>query len=64
MHDFVPWGLGEGEYRSQGAVIIKHSLSQPHHWSHRSETAAPVAVKCDNDSSALPQEMCAWLRTL
>ena len=31
-------GLGGGEYRSAGLVIIKYSQSQLHHWSHSFET--------------------------
>ena len=44
-------GLGESKYRSAGVVIIKYSLSQSHHCSHSSETAEPITVKCDDDSS-------------
>ncbi len=37
-------GLAKVEYRSEGVVIYKYTLSQSHHWSHHSETAVPITV--------------------
>ncbi len=44
-------GLSDVEYRSEGVVINKYTLSQSHHWSHSSETAEPITVKHDNNGS-------------
>ncbi len=40
-------GLGEGEYRSEGVVSYKYTMSQ----SHPSETAVPTTVTHDEISS-------------
>lgn len=37
--------------RSEGLVSNKYTLSQSHHWCHRSETAEPITVKHDANSS-------------
>ena len=41
-------GMGEVEFRPVSMMINKYTLSQPHHWSHSSETAEPITVKHDN----------------
>ena len=44
--------VGEGGHRSAGVVISEYPVSQSHRWFHSSETAVPITVKHDNDSSA------------
>lgn len=38
-------GLGEIEYKAEGAVINKYTLGQLRYCSHRSETAVPISQK-------------------
>lgn len=42
-------GPGKGEYISEGGVINEYT--QPHHWSHRSETGVPITMMHDDKSS-------------
>lgn len=44
--------LVEGEYKSEGVLINRHTVSQSHHWTRCSETAVPITGKHDNNRSA------------
>lgn len=43
-------GLIEEDYKSNGVVTKKYTLSQSHHWLHCSETVVPIATHNNNSS--------------